>query len=470
MEVIHVNKEWLAITTELVLDPNNLLLWEKLVVTAEKNQKKGINKASSEEEIEILRTSYESLLEKYPLLYNYWIKYAVWEFKLGNIDKANEIYQTGLQPLGYCIELWVSYLQFKMKTISNNLDEVLVLFEQARLKIGYHFHSYDFYKIYLQFLKNYQDIIPNYQLKYYVLLRIIVEIPLYHYEYFFKILFDIIAEIGKSQDLKQQIISLLVPKSELNSFLKFDLKSTSVQLKKIFVDVYITTQFKVYELFNFEKKITKPYFDNEYVSQQQLGNWDRYLDFLELKEYPRECIALTYERCLIPTAAYCQFWIKYADYFIVEENYNQAAACLVKGCFYSNDYKLIVKLIDVHIYLHEFLRAKDIIVQYIKQNIFIPIPIYEKLLNLERLINDDDEYITNLFKELIKETNNEWFFEHILYYSIPYELKNKLFKEFETNFQNSVIYQRSLEKLQNFHESISIFPEIDYEQELKSYI
>lgn len=470
MEGIQVNSEWLKITTELVKDPDSLELWEKLVLVAENNQKKEINKSSSEDEIELLRVSYESLLEKYPLLFNYWVRYASWEFKLGNTGKANSIYETGLQPLNHCIELWVEYLNFKIRTIRDNLDEIVDLFEKARLQIGYHFHSYDFYKLYLKFLKDYQDIEPKFQVKYYVLLRIIIEIPLYHYEYFFKILFDLIAEIGKSQILKNQIISSLVPKSELNTYKKLDLKSTSVQLKKIFVDVYITTQFKVYELFQFEKKITDSFFSTQYISQQQLGNWDRYLDFLELKEYPQECIELTYHRCLIHTASYCQFWIKYANYFIVNQNFKQAADILTKGIFFCNDYSLIIKLVDIHIYLHEFFRARDLILLYIKQNIFIPIPIYEKLLNLERLFNqDDDEYIANLFKELIKETNNDWFFEHILYYSIPYELKNKLFVEFESNFLNSTIYKTSFEKLQKFQENLSIFPEIDYDLELKSF-
>jgi pre-mRNA-processing factor 39 len=467
-----VNQEWLKVSTELVLDPNNLGLWEKLISTAEYNQKRGINKSSSSEELELLRESYKGLLRKYPLLFNYWIKYATWEFKLGNTDIANAIYCQSFQYLDNSIEMWVDYLQFKVNTISNNLDEVLSLFETARNKIGLHFHSYEFYKLYLSFLKNYQTLENKYQLKYFVLLRMVIEIPLYHYEYFFKILLDQIAQLGTSKQIKDSVLPFLVPKRELHNFSKLDLKSTAVQLKKIFVDLYITTQYKVYELYNFEKKLSKPYFDLNFVSQQQLGLWDRYLNFLELKSYDHDCIRLTYERCLIPTASYAQFWTKYCDYFIQNSDHRAAITLLNRAIFFCNDPKLIVKLVDLHVFLGEILRAKDIIVQYIRSNVFIPLPIYEKLLNIEGIIHGkDEEYMIQLFKELIKETNNDWFFEHVLYYSIPYQLKKSLFTEYGSKFQNSTIYNKSLKKLEkyNFQESPQTST-LKYDEEILSFL
>lgn len=457
-----VNLEWVKVSIEIVLDPHNLTLWQKLIATAEKNGEKGIHKAILPQELSILRSSYESMLKKFPLLHNYWIKYANWEFKLGNILIAEEIYSSGLKPLNHSIELWTSYLSFKVNTISNNLPQILSLFEKARFIVGSHFHSFEFYKLYLKFLQNYLEIDTSYLSKYFILLRIILEIPIYHYEYFFKLMFEKIADVGKSQVLKNKYLGYLLPPSELQTYTKYDLKTTAVNLKKIFVDVYTTTQYKVYELYHFEKSII-PYFDREYLSQQQLSNWDRYIEFLELKQYPVE---LAYERCLISTASYSQFWIKYADYYIVQKKFNTAAELLVKGCFFCNDYKFIIKLIEILIYLNQFLRAKDIVTSYIQNNISVPIPIYEKLLNLERLISNDDTYIINLFRELIKETKLDWFFQHLLYYSIPIESKKTLFKEFESIFQNSKIYKQSWEKLNGVK---SIFPEIDYKEELKLY-
>jgi pre-mRNA-processing factor 39 len=111
-------------------------------------------------------------------------------------------------------------------------------------------------------------------------------------------------------------------------------------------------------------------------------------------------------------------------------------------------------------------------VQYIRSNVFIPLPIYEKLLNIEGIIHGkDEEYMIQLFKELIKETNNDWFFEHVLYYSIPYQLKKSLFTEYGSKFQNSTIYNKSLKKLEkyNFQESPQTST-LKYDEEILSFL
>lgn len=63
-------------------------------------------------------------------MYKYWIRYAEWEFKLTDVDAAVKIYEDAFQHLGYCIELWVNYLQFRINTITNNVYQVLGLFEK----------------------------------------------------------------------------------------------------------------------------------------------------------------------------------------------------------------------------------------------------------------------------------------------------------------------------------------------------
>ena len=55
-----INKQWSSISTELVQDPQNFELWQSLIEAAEWNEKRGINKSTSEEELNVLRTSYNS--------------------------------------------------------------------------------------------------------------------------------------------------------------------------------------------------------------------------------------------------------------------------------------------------------------------------------------------------------------------------------------------------------------------------
>lgn len=434
------NPVWSQVSTQLLKDPYNLQLWEKLVDAAEANNGNYINKISSAQEIELLRVSYESLLNKYPLLVNYWIRYAEWEFKLGNTQIANKVYEKGLQTLSYSIELWMSYLNFKINTIESNLKEVLSVFERARSKIGYHFHSHEFYSLYLSFLKNYESDQNGFKAKYYVLLRIIIEIPIYHYGVFFKKLFNIFSEKNLTPDL----IPYLVPEKELAQYANInDMKTISLKLKKIFTDVLITTQYKVYQSFYFEKRITKHYFDVSYISNQEILNWNNYLNFIELN-YPLDYVIFSYERCLISTANYPRFWIKYANFFIHTMNYTIAKEILTRGLKLNTNYKLLIKLVDLEIFTGDYVKGRDLILSHVATSKRIPLKVYEKLISIEKLMNPrDDEYLINLITEIIKDTNNPWFFKVILNYSLPNDKILKLFESFEDIFKTSFIFWSS---------------------------
>ncbi|KAK6204994.1 uncharacterized protein RJT21DRAFT_117474 [Scheffersomyces amazonensis] len=453
---------WTSISTKLVESPDDLKLWEQLVEAAELNNNQGITKASSPEELELLRVSYIKFLDKYPLLFNYWIKFAEWEFKLGNTERAIQIYEDSLHHLSYSIEIWIHYLKFKLMTINDNLFEILELFERARKFIGYHFHAYEFYKLYLKFLESYGTETNEFKKKYYILLRIIVEIPLYHYEYFFKLYFDIIASL--SNEKSSELSTYLVSSKDLKSLTQgTDNKSISVYLKKIFIDVYITTQFKVYELYTFEMKLTKQYFDYKPISIQQLDSWVQYLDFLQLRDYPSEYVKFVYNRCLLSTALYPKIWIKLANYHIYRKEYEDAETVLLRSLSYSSDHNLILKLVDINLYNQEILRARDLIVGFIQNCVSVPIPIYEKLLNIERLLHtNDNDYIVSIFKEVIKNTNrNSWIFHHLSYYSLPNEYKRKILEEFPSTDRHRV---QSIESLAN------IETKPDYDEEISSYL
>ena len=173
----------------------------------------------------------------------------------------------------------------------------------------------------------------------------------------------------------------------------------------------------MFQVFYFEKKITRPYYDVSYLSNQEITNWNNYLNFIELN-YPLDYVILSYERCVLTAANYSRFWIRYAHYFINSMNYTIAKEILHRGLNFDNSYKLLIKLVDLELFTGDYLKARDLVLSHVeKVNKLIPIKVYEKMISIERLTYlIDDEYLVNLVSEIIKQTNNAWFFKVILNY------------------------------------------------------
>lgn len=388
-----INKQWSSISTELVQDPQNFELWQSLIEAAEWNEKRGINKSTSEEELNVLRTSYNSFLEKFPFQFKYWIRYAEWEFKLGNTSTAEQIYLRGLNTqLSHCIELWISYLNFKINTINDNISEILQKFEAARDLIGFHFFGFEFYELYLSFLDNYKNDNNEFEKKYYILLRIILEIPIYHYGIFYKKWFDLIDNLSKVEKLAKQIAPYIAPANEIATLASK--KNTSIfnELKKRFTDAYIATQYHSFELYELEKKLIpksnkNPQQDNDLRSRQELDAWMSYIDYLEIKQYPIKFIELVYYRFLYNARNYPQTWSKFADYYIYHAKFNKARKILTDGVKYVDDYKLLIKLVDLEIFLKNYQRAINLLISYIQYNSNVPIPIRDKVHQVKQLID-----------------------------------------------------------------------------------
>ncbi|CAK9437105.1 uncharacterized protein LODBEIA_P15320 [Lodderomyces beijingensis] len=423
------SKKWADVSTELIKDPNNFKLWQRLIESAEYNDKQGISKSTPWDKLEILRTSYHKFLERYPYCYRYWVRLAEWEFKLGeDAAKAIEVFQRGLQHLRCCIELWHEYLKFRVDTISDDVEQVLAIFEEARRSIGNHFYSYEFYSLYLGFLDTYATEKNQFKRKYYILLRIVLEVPMYHYEYFYRKWFELIRDIADPRIVSDQELKYIVSERDWQ---RGERNKLVMQLKKTFTDAYTAAQNRVYELYHFERQFKRQYHDVRIISRQQLDAWLEYFDFLELKNYPVSVIEMNYNRYLYICANYPQAWTKFADYYIFHQRYNSARQVLIRGWKYLGNDEVLIKLIDVEIFLKQFLRARDLITNYLQYTISVPIAIYEKLLNVEHIVDARDEHLLALFKEIIQETQNDWFFNVLTYYAIDREKKVAFLKEMD---------------------------------------
>lgn len=435
------NRRWANISLQLIKQPHNFHLWQDLVEASEDNNGEGINKISSKDAIDLVDATYVCFLKKYPHAEKYWIRYAELKFRIGDTAGARSVYEKGLARLPYSVLLWLRFLEFSIDTSTDDTDGVLDIFECARDKIGYHFYAHEFYQLYLVFLKNYATAANGYILKYYVLLRMVVEIPLYHYDYFFKELFTSISEKNLTEDL----ITCIVPTQHLQSYKDLpSMKSVSSKLKKIFTDVYITTQYKVYELFYFEKNIKRHYFDVTYLSNQELANWNSYLNFLELN-YPQEVIILNYERLLTISALYPTFWIRYANYYIHLKRYVTAKEVLCRSLNIRHHDKVFVKLIDLELFTGNFQKSYDLMIAHLESNPSPTIQILEKLISLRRIQNFTDEKGTcELIKKLIGQTKSDRFFKLLLHYPLSKEEVLEIFKTFEEDFCQSPLYWDSL--------------------------
>lgn len=454
------NDEWNRVSLELLKDPHNFSLWEQLIQTA--HQASSVTKKNEDsEEVKLIRISYESLLNKYPRLFKYWEKYADFEHKLGRFVECELIYLKALKLNNYySIELWNAYLTFKINSISDNVLEVLSIFERARSKIGYHYYSDEFYSLYLNFLSNYSKFdndVHKFGQKYLVLLRIVIEIPLYNYKVFQKQFLKFL-----SLDVTFKQLPYIIPEKDLNNLKKNNnnnLKLIIVKLKKIFTDVFITTQYKSYQLFKFEKFFVKNYWDPDYLPVNLLAQWDNYLTFLELNNYSKQQIIVTYERCLIILSNYSKFWIRYANYFINNSQFLMAKSVLTRSLkFVSNNDKILIKLIHLDVYLGNYLAARDILISLLKSSNKVPLSIYETLISIEFFTNgNNQEYLLQLFKQLIADTNNDFFFRVLTYYIIDNEslifdflksyLSNPIIKN-STTYWNAVIF--FIAKFNNF--------------------
>ena len=98
------------------------------------------------------------------------------------------------------------------------------------------------------------------------------------------------------------------------------------------------------------KNNKNPQQDNDLRSRQELDAWMSYIDYLEIKQYPIKFIELVYYRFLYNARNYPQTWSKFADYYIYHAKFNKARKILTDGVKYVDDYKLLIKLVDLEIF------------------------------------------------------------------------------------------------------------------------
>lgn len=415
--------DWPSISLALFKEPHDFLLWQNLIYAAEYQTGALLDVTASPSQRDLLDQSYESFLRKYPLLSKYWVAFATWKRKLVDTNAADAVFHRGLLYVSLDVHYWVEYLTFKVETISDNIREILMLFEAAREKIGLHYHAYDFYSLYIRFLRTYATSENKFVEKLALLLRLTMEVPLYDFSGLFREIFAFVEPQNQSFLHLKCFVgeeSLKKLRKECNNNGKLIHK----RLHKLVSDSYTVSQYKSYELFKFEKELPSPTsWTVDLIPANKRANWNNYLEFVEFN-YPCTYVIQLYERCvcLNPSA---DFFHKYVDYLISQKKLALARGILQRGILLDvvkDSVSLLLRLVDLELYSGRISRARDLVASFIMCNKSVSVRIYDKLLEIEAFVSrNDGEHICRVAKEIVSATKLKSYFYKIRRFEISKE-------------------------------------------------
>ncbi|EDO18152.1 hypothetical protein Kpol_1031p59 [Vanderwaltozyma polyspora DSM 70294] len=369
------NEKFSKLTLNVINYPKSLEHWEN-IINYLIDEVSPINKKLDKKLYKLIVTTYESLLFNFPYLENYYIDYGLFEYKLGNISNVHKIFKNGLKVFNQkSVLVWVSYLQLCNEIVTDD-KALFKKYEKAEQYIGMHFYSGEFWELYLNLIKE-RSIS---KIRYFSMLRKILEYPIYSFSKFYAIW---LKEIDNVRDLKQ--LSLFAPRDELKKKLKIDIKFKSrkgpylfeckKKLKKITKEMYSVIQFQVLEIYSlFESNLSIQYYvsPDKLIPTSEIEKWEGYIDY-SINTRNEQLIEINFQRGLIITANYDAIWIKYSKWLISsQKDLVSAKNILIDGLSMSlKKSKIIKMLFDVLVGLNDYDSLEYILSQMEKFSINI---------------------------------------------------------------------------------------------------
>lgn len=346
------------LTLSVARYPKSLEGWEKLLnhlmILASP-----LNKNIDTRLYQLIVSTYESLLYQFCYLENYYVDYALLEYRLGHLNKMHRVFQHGLAVFNNkSLLLWISYLKICNEVIPNS-QQLLKKYESAEEHIGMHFFAGEFWQIYLEQVRSR----CNHQQRFFSMLRKILEIPLYSFSYFYALWLRCVDDI---QDLSQ--LKKLAPKEDLIKKLKIDIDSGGRKgprlqeakklLRKFTRELYLVIQYQVLEIYSlYESKIQTRYYvsPETLIPAHELEIWQKYLEYtvnLRIDDLTH----LNFQRAILPLAHYDIVWIQYARWLVDwKEDLLTAKQVLTQGLLLSlKKSKLLKFLYAILCSLNEF--------------------------------------------------------------------------------------------------------------------
>ncbi|ODQ77613.1 hypothetical protein BABINDRAFT_22861, partial [Babjeviella inositovora NRRL Y-12698] len=287
--------------------------WDKLVAATEDIAYNRLDEAETKDLAVqgAFRGVYIDLLTRYPLLYVYWQKYAVLEYKLSGTDGSIRVLSQAVDAFPHSLDLWVEYLA---ALVENKAEETFIreMFRKAVQFNGRNFLSHPLWDKYIEFEHTRNPASDNpYLLEIYLQL---VRIPLYQYAQYYQSFHEINKNFSISQLFGETELATLLAKHGKTAELTVEERSALID--DHFLGVFTTTQQSVSERWPFEAEIKTPFFSLEALSDTELTNWQQYLDFeIQSASPPAQVVAL-FERALVPAASYLKLWMKYIKWHI----------------------------------------------------------------------------------------------------------------------------------------------------------
>lgn len=334
---------WTRVYAEVEANPDAFNIWEDLVEAAEALEG-GLCKASTPRAFQLLRFTFDFFLKRFPFAHGYWIKYAELEFRLGFTENAELVYIRAVSEMPASVEVWTAYCSFKLLT-SPNADAVRATFESAVEQVGLHYLAHPVWDKYIEFEEREMD-----HLRLFKLYDRIIRIPLHQYARYFATFMELcptipvehlveplyldqfraeyeIDKAERNQEEQQQEQTAVATKDEAEE--EADLR---LRIANYHVQIYVSTQNEVAARWQYETNILRSFFHVVYLAEEELVNWRRYLHFEEV-EGNTDRIILLYERAVLPTAQYEEFWLRYARWLVASDLIEQARRVLQQGCF-----------------------------------------------------------------------------------------------------------------------------------------
>ncbi|KAH7401821.1 hypothetical protein DE146DRAFT_631113 [Phaeosphaeria sp. MPI-PUGE-AT-0046c] len=290
--------------------------WESLVNRAS-DLEGGVTRNSSPSAIELVRNVYDCFLNKFPLFFGYWKKYADLEFSIGGTETAEMVYERGISCISPSVDLWANYCTFKMDTSHDN-DIIRELFERGAQFVGLDFQSHPFWDKYIEFEERVGE--PANAT---ALCSRAFHLPIQAYDKYYQKFSVLIGTRPVEELAEPEVLEVLHKQVQtenqgLPEKAPLELERQIRQaIAQYFYDACMRVQQEVTSRWNFEHAIKRAYFLPTELEDAEIENWRKYLDFEE-KHGDFQRTSFLYERCLIACALYEEFWLRYARWMFAQ--------------------------------------------------------------------------------------------------------------------------------------------------------
>lgn len=163
-------------------------------------------------------------------------------------------------------------------------------------------------------------------------------------------------------------------------------RALRTRLDNYHLDIFNNTQTETTKRWTYEQNIKRPYFHVTELDEDQLENWQKYLDFEESEgDYTRT--AFLYERCVVTCAQYDEFWTRYVRWMYAQDGHAEEVRNIYQRacCLYVPIAKPAIRIMWA---LFEEMSGRPTVSSAIYEAILVPLPSHLEavigLANLQR--------------------------------------------------------------------------------------